>query len=159
MTLFSNLLVAVSGSEASLLAAKYAVVMAKLYKCSLTAVYVVDIATIRQLTLSRIFVSEESREYERSLEENGQRYLAFVEELARAKGVKIDKEIRRGAIHTEILNAAEDHETDLIVLGGWERERSSREILSHIPLEIMIGAQCPVYVVKEPNVDHIYRNA
>ena len=50
--LFSNILVAVSGSDASIHAAKYAIIMAKQYRCRLSAVYVVDTATIRQLTLS-----------------------------------------------------------------------------------------------------------
>jgi nucleotide-binding universal stress UspA family protein len=89
--LISNIVVVITGSDASILAAKYAIVMAKTYHCKLTAVYVVDIATIRQLTLSKIFIQEESTEYERSLEANGERYLSFVEELARAKGVRIER--------------------------------------------------------------------
>ena len=98
--LFSNIVVAITGSDASILAAKYAIVMAKLYRCRISAVYVVDTATIRQLTLSKIFIQEESQEYEKSLEANGERYLSFVEELARAKGVKVDRIIRRGAVYT-----------------------------------------------------------
>jgi nucleotide-binding universal stress UspA family protein len=158
-SLFSNILVAVTGSDASIAAAKYAVVMAKTYKCHLSAVYVVDTATIKQLTLTKIFVPEESREYEMSLEANGKRYLSFVEELARAKGVKIEKEIRRGAVYTEVLGAAEDRKADLIVLGGWERERSARDIISHSHREIMINAKCGVLIVKEPDIDQIYKQA
>ncbi|MDR2517817.1 MAG: universal stress protein [Spirochaetaceae bacterium] len=156
--LFSNIVAAITGSDASILAAKYAIVMAKIYRCHLTAVYVVDTATIRQLTLSKIFIQEESQEYEKSLEANGKRYLAFVEELARAKGVKIETEIRRGAVYTEILTAAEDKKADLIVLGGWEQHRSARDIISHAHREVMVNAKCSVLLVKEPNVDHIYKN-
>ncbi len=76
--IISNIVTAVTGSDASIMAAKYAIVMAKLYRCRLSAVYVVDTATIKQLTLSRIFIQEESVEYEKSLEANGERYLAFV---------------------------------------------------------------------------------
>jgi len=108
------------------LAAKYAIVLAKLYRCRLSAAYVVDTATIKQLTLSKIFIQEESQEYERSLQTNGERYLAFVEELARAKGVKIERELRRGAVYTEILAVAEEKKADLIILGGWEKNRSVR---------------------------------
>ena len=155
--LFTNIVVAITGSDASILAAKYAIVMAKTYHCRLWAVYVVDTATIKQLQLSKIFVQEESQEYERSLQSNGERYLSFVEELAHAKGVKIEKEIRHGTIYTEILTVADDKNADLIVLGGWEKDRNPRDILSHTYREIMVNAKCSVIFVKEPNIDLIYR--
>ena len=154
----SNIIVAVTGSDASIMAAKYAIVMAKTYNCRLSVVYVVDTATIKQLMLSKIFIQEESIEYEKNITENGERYLAFVEELARAKGVKIEKEIRRGAVYTEILTAADERKADLIVLGGWERDRSARDILGHAQREIMIGAKCSVLLVKEPNIEQMYKH-
>jgi nucleotide-binding universal stress UspA family protein len=140
-----------------MLGAKYAIVLAKTYRLRLSAVYVVDTATIKQLTLSRIFIQEESNEYEKSLEANGERYLSFVEELARAKGVKIERELRKGAVYTEILNAADEKKADLIVLGGWEKDRSARDIISHAHREIMANAKCPVLIVKEPAIDQIYK--
>jgi nucleotide-binding universal stress UspA family protein len=157
--LISNIVVVITGSDASILAAKYAIVMSKLYRCRLTAVYVVDTATIRQLTLSKIFIQEESQEYERSLEANGERYLSFVEELARAKGVKIEREIRKGAVYTEILAVADEKKADLIVLGGWEKGRSARDIISHSHREIMVNAKCSVFLAKEPAIDQIYKQA
>ena len=157
--LFSRIVVAISGSDASILAAKYAIVMAKLYHCKLSAVYVVDTATIRQLTLSKIFIPEESQEYERSLQANGERYLSFVEELATAKGIKIEKEIRHGAVYTEILMAADERKADLIILGGWEKDRSTRDIFSHSHREIMINAKCSILLAKEQNIDQIYKQA
>jgi nucleotide-binding universal stress UspA family protein len=155
--LFSNIVVAITGSDASILAAKYAIGLAKNYRCRLTAVYVVDTATIRQLTLSKIFVQEESFEYEQSLESNGKRYLSFVEELARSKGIKLSAELRRGAVYTEILTLAEDKKADLILLGGWEKHRSPRDIISHVHREVMVNAKCSVMLVKEPNIDHFFK--
>ncbi|MDR0997880.1 MAG: universal stress protein [Treponema sp.] len=157
--LISNIVAVITGSDASILAAKYAIVMAKAYRCKMTAVYVVDTATIRQLTLSKIFIQEESQEYEKSLTSNGERYLSFVEELARAKGVKIDREIRQGAVYTEILTVADDRKADLIVLGGWEKDRSARDIISQAHREIMVNAKCSVLLVKEPGIDQIYKQA
>jgi nucleotide-binding universal stress UspA family protein len=157
--LISNILVAVSGSDASILASKYAIVLAKLYRCRLSAVYVVDTATIRQLTLSKIFIQEESQEYEKGLEANGERYLSFVEDLARAKGVKIEREMRKGAVYTEILGAAGERKADLILLGGWEKDRSARDIISHAHREIMVNAKCSVLLVKEPSIDLLYKQA
>jgi nucleotide-binding universal stress UspA family protein len=155
--LISNIITGVSGSDASIMAVKYAIVMAKTNRCRLSAVYVVDTATIKQLTLSKIFIQEESLEYEKSLEANGARYLAFVEELAHAKGVKIDKEIRKGAVYTEILTAAEDRRADLIVMGGWEKGRNARDIIGQAHHEIMLQAKCSVLVVKDPEIDLLYK--
>ena len=156
--LFSNIVTLVTGSDASILAAKYAITMAKYYRCHLCAVYVVDTATIRQLTLSKIFIQEESAEYEKSLEANGKRYLSFVEELAHAKGVKIDPVLRKGAVYTETLNVAEERKADLIVLGGWEKDRSFQDIIGHAQREIMVNAKCSVVIAKEPNIDQIYKH-
>jgi len=155
--LYSNIITVVTGSEASIMAAKYAIVMSKIFHCRLSAVYVVDTATIRQLTLSKIFIQEESAEYERSLEANGHRYLSFVDELAKAKGVKIEQEIRRGAVYTEILTAADERKADLILLGGWEKDRSTRDIIGHAHHEIMYNAKCPVLLVKSPGVEQLYK--
>jgi nucleotide-binding universal stress UspA family protein len=135
--LFQTIVVAVSGSEASINASKYAIVMAKQYRCRLVAVNVVDTATLKELLLSRIFVEEESFEYERSLEENGQRYLNYIEELAGKKGVEVEKVLRRGAVFSEIINVAEEREADLILLGGFEEQGGTRDVLSRQHRDIL----------------------
>jgi nucleotide-binding universal stress UspA family protein len=157
--LINSIVTVVTGTDASILAAKYAIVMAKIYHCKLTAVYVVDTATIKQLTLSRIFIQEEGIEYEKSLEANGNRYLTFVDELAHAKGVKIERIMRKGAVYTEVLAVADEKKADMILLGGWERETKSRDIIGHSHREIMANAKCSVLLVKEPDIDQIYKNA
>jgi nucleotide-binding universal stress UspA family protein len=157
--LISNIVTAVTGTDASILAAKYAIIMAKYYRCKLSAVYVVDTATIKQLTLSKIFIQEEGIEYEKSLEANGNRYLTFVEELANAKGVKLERILRRGAIYTEVLSVADEKKADLILLGGWEKDTKTKDIIGTSHREIMANAKCSVMLVKEPSIDQIYKNA
>jgi len=154
----SHIVVAVSGSEASIGAAKYAVVLARQFKSRLTAVYVIDTATIRQLAMNRIFVPEESAEYERSLTDNGKRYLHFAQELAQAKGVPLETDLRRGAVHTEIMACADERKADTILLGGWERGRPERDILSMSHREIIFNAHCSVLIVKEPFIEQIYKS-
>jgi nucleotide-binding universal stress UspA family protein len=156
--LISNIVTAVTGTDASILAAKYAIVMAKTYNCKVSAVYVVDTATIKQLMLSKIFLQEEGAEYEKSLEANGNRYLTFVEELAAAKGVKIEKIIRKGAIYTEILTVADEKKANLILLGGWEKDTKTKDIIGHSHREIMANSKCSVFLVKEPEIDQIYKH-
>ncbi len=155
--LFQNVVVAVSGSEASINASKFGIAMAKLYRSNLTAVYVVDTATLKELLLSKIFVEDESFEYEKSLEDNGHRYLNYIEELANKKGVSVDKVLRKGAIFSEIINVADETEADLIVIGGFEEKGAYRDVLSRQHRDILKNAKCSILVVKEPDVDFIYR--
>ena len=156
-SLLSHIILAVSGSGASVNAARYAIVMAKLYRCKLTAVCVVDTATLKQLAFSKILVAEESAEYQKSLEENAKRYLAFVDELARVRGVHIEQEIRAGTVSTEIIACAQEHDADLIILGGWEKDRDPRDIVGHTHREILINAKTSVLVVKDRDIEQIYR--
>ncbi|MDR0324048.1 MAG: universal stress protein [Treponema sp.] len=157
--LINNIVVAVTGTDASILAAKYAIVLTKQYNCTLNAVYVVDTATIKMLTLSKIFIKEEGLEYEKNLENNGNRYLAYVEELAKAKNVKVEKIMRKGAIYTEVLSVADEKKADLILLGGWEKDTKTKDIIGNSHREIMANAKCSVMLVKEPNIDQIYAKA
>ncbi len=155
--LLRTIVVAVSGSEASIAAAKYAIAMARAYRLRVLAVYVVDTATLRELLLSRIFIEEESADYEKSLEQNGQRYLNYVEELAGKKGVEVEKILRRGSVSTEIVEAAEDAHADLILLGGQEERGALRDALSRQQREIMRNSRCSVLIVKEPEIEAIYK--
>jgi nucleotide-binding universal stress UspA family protein len=81
-----------------------------------------------------------------------------VEELASAKGVKIEKIMRRGAIYTEVLAAADEKKADLILLGGFEKDTKTKDIVGHSHREIMMNAKCSVLLVKEPEIDQIYKH-
>lgn len=87
--LLQKLIVAVNGSEQSLSAAMYSIMLAMQYKCELKAVYVVDSATLKQLELSRFFIPEESARYKERLTEDGQKYLEYVKRLAEGKNSRL----------------------------------------------------------------------
>ncbi len=155
--LFPTVVVAVSGSEASINAAKYAIALAKGYRSRVLAVYVVDTATLKELLLSHIFIEEESADYEKSLEQNGQRYLDYIAELAAKKGVQVEKILRRGSIATEIVEVAEDNQAGMILIGGFEEKGIVRDAISRQRREIVRHARCSVLIVKEPEIETIYR--
>ena len=158
--LFQNILVMVNGTEASINAVRYAVLMAKLYRCKVFACYVVDTATIKQIMLSRVFIEEESAEYEHSLEENGKRYLAWVDEIGKSKGVKIECELRRGAVWSEIVSLAEARRVDAILLGASDSSGSDqKEIQSSTFRSILLNARCSVIAVKEAMIEQLYKLA
>ncbi len=155
--LFQTVLVAVSGSEQSINAAKYGIALAKSYRSRLLAVYVVDTDTLKELLLTRIFVEEESADYQRSLEQNGLRYLEYVAELGKKKGVTVEKHLRRGAVPTEIIDAAEESGADLILLGAFEGQTNLRDLLGRQHREILRNAKCSILIVKEPDINDLYR--
>lgn len=156
--LYRKVLVLINGSEASIQAAKYGILMSKLYRCELEALYVVDTATLKQLTLNKFFVSEESKEYQESLTADGKRYLQYVEDLAKSKGVKINIALKTGSVWSETVAEAENLEADLILLGGYDTNtKDNKDILSSSYKEIMINAPCSVQLVREKMIDQMYK--
>lgn len=150
----------INGTEASINAVRYAVLMSKLYRSNVSAVYVVDTATIKQLVISRVFIEEESAEYERSLEENGRRYLQYVAEIGKAKGVTIDCELKKGTIWSEVISFAEQRNADLILVGASDSNGTDeKEVQSTVFRSILLNARCSVLAVKEPMIEYLYRLA
>jgi nucleotide-binding universal stress UspA family protein len=146
--LFRNLLLVVDGSEASVAAANLAVRMAVQQDCALTAVYVIDTATLDYLLQMRIFVSQEREGFERDLEKTGARYLEYVSTIARNNGTTVQTVLRHGSIHQEILKEARERGVDAIVLGGWKRTIARKDVASLERQHILDQADCPVVVVK-----------
>ncbi|ULQ60349.1 universal stress protein [Brucepastera parasyntrophica] len=158
--LFQNVLVLVNGTEASINAVRYAILMAKLYRCRVYAVYVVDTATIKQLTLNRIFIEEEGTAYEQSLDENGRHYLSYISELGKEKGVTIETELRYGAVWSEIVASAEEKKADAILLGGYDKTMTDqKDMLSSTYRFILMNARCSVLMVKEKMIEQLYKLA
>jgi len=156
--LLSKVIVLAEGLYSSTAPAKYAVALARAFGTEVLAVYAVDTAAIRHLSKRRIFIDEESEEYERSLEETGRHRLAFVEELARVKGVRIETRLLKGSIAGEVVRLAEESGADCILLGGWEHNRDFRDIIMEANREIASLAPCSVLFVKNRDAELAYGN-
>ncbi|MBQ0052410.1 MAG: universal stress protein [Treponema sp.] len=164
--LIQKVVVAVNGSEQSIHAAMYGIMLAKQYKFELKAVYVVDSATLKQLELSKFFLAEEAERYAKNLNSDGERYLKYVAELAKQKDVKIETELRSGAIWSELIKSAEDYKADLILLGGKEHgsNASMNSVLRHDKIsatnsEIIGSSNCNVLVVRKPEIEKLFKLA
>ncbi|HAK69672.1 MAG TPA: universal stress protein [Treponema sp.] len=159
--IFQKVLVAYNGSKSSLHAVMYAILMAKAYKCRVKVVYVVDTDTIKKLTLTKFLMKEEGYSFEGDLQQDGDKDLVFVTKLAKSKGVKIDAELRKGAVWSEIIAAADDYKADLILLGGAE-DTSVSSLISHGLIgaqdsEIIGSAHCSVMVVRQPYIEQLFK--
>lgn len=153
---YKKILVAINGSETSIHAAMYAIMMAATYKLQLRVVYVVDSATIKYLGLNQILIHEEEVEFQNDLVQEGSSYLDYVQSLAASKGLEIEKDLRQGTVYTEILKSAQEYEADLILIGGHERKNSDSLIkkttLSQNRNELLAKSRCPVLVVQKSTI-------
>ena len=147
----NKILVYVDGTDTSIAAAEYAIVLAKLHAAPLHAAYIVDTKVLEDLMRARIFIKEEAADYEYDLEEDGKRYRNHVRQLGRAKQVEVNPILVRGEPAREIVKQIEALEIDLLVLNEIEEFTSRRESF-HDPKEQMLRrAQCQILIVKDPD--------
>lgn len=158
---FKNVVVAVSGRQSSIHAAMYAIMMAKSYNLNLKFVYVVDVATIKYLSMNKLLITNEQNEIENKLREDGDHYLDYVEMLSISKGVKCQKELREGSVFREILDSAEEFDADLILLGGNEKEVNKKGVknfaMTATENEVLANSLCPVMIVQKPNIEKLFK--
>lgn len=144
---FSKVLVAVDGSEASMDAAKYATQIAVRYRADLIVLYVIltDITIFGPDTPTHINV----------LKQQAQEVLDKVKELSAAtigdSGTKV-------GIRTEFVGSpsavggiagfAEKEEVDLIVVGTRGRSGFKKLLLGSVASGVVNYSHCPVLVVK-----------
>ncbi|QTQ14464.1 universal stress protein [Treponema parvum] len=160
--LLKNVLVAVNGSEASMHASMYGILLAKQLHVNLKAVFVVDTATLKQLTMTKLFVADESESYETNLVADGEHYLQYIIDLAKQKGVQIETELRKGAVWSEIIACADEFNADLILIGGRKinaYDSMRRNVISASRGEIISGAHCSVMVVRKSGLEQIFKQA
>jgi len=161
-SIIQNVVVLINSSEASIHAAQYGIILSKMYRCNLKAVYVVDTASIKYLTLGKFFIETEAKMYEDNLQIEGQRYLDYVKDLGKAKGIKVETELRKGAVWSEVIMAADEMNANLILLGGYKSEMNSSPIEKHDAVsssnrDILSNAHCSVLVVREKMIEQLYK--
>ena len=162
--LVKNVLVAVNGSQSSIHAAMYGIILAKQNHYNLKFVYVVDTATLRRLTIGKFLVQDESDSFESALHSDGEKYLKYVYELAKKKGVKAEFELREGSVWVEVVQAADAFGARLILLGGHPsryavtgKASQDSSAFSKTDKEIILNANCSTLVVYEPKIEELFK--
>lgn len=143
-----RILVNVDGTEQSITAAQYAIVLAKSLGAELFALYVVNTRALNELVKAHIFLESEQEEYHRDLDEDAERYLNHVRALARGKGISVTAQSASGAVHIEIMNKVKEHGIDLLVLGELSQIRSRRDELYNETERAMRSVTCSVLIAK-----------
>ena len=152
-----KLLVAINGSDISIRAAMYAVMLARTYKTELKFVYVIDSATIRYLGMNQMLAKDEQIDYKVDLAYEGQNYLEYAVGLAASKGVVAQSELKDGSVVTEIIKCAKDFEADMILIGGADKKKGEqlfkRNVHSSHQSDIIENSKIPVIVVKGDDIE------
>jgi nucleotide-binding universal stress UspA family protein len=157
---FDTILLHVEASEAGLVAARYAIVLASKFGARLHAVYVVNEKMLEELLSAKVFVEEEEVDLERDLEEDGRRYLSAVERLAGEKGVELTTDLAKGVVHREIVDRATQLGASLIIIGEIEEPMSRRDAFFDEGEMILRLAKCPVLTAKgDEFVRELYNSA
>jgi nucleotide-binding universal stress UspA family protein len=152
-----KILIAVDATEASLAAARYGIAIAGTYGAELHAVYVVNEKLLEELVRAKVFVEAEEVDLEADLEEDGKRYLSYVEKLARDKNVSVTTELLKGIVHRQIVDKATQIGATLIIIGEIEEPLSRKDAFYDEGEMVLRRAGCPVLMVKgESLVDDVY---
>jgi nucleotide-binding universal stress UspA family protein len=144
-----KIMVYIDGTEQSVTAAQYAICLASFSGAELIAHYVINIRAVEDLLKARIFLKDEQVEYEHDMEADAERYLNYVNELAMKKGVSIIKKRSKGNVHKEIVNAVNEDDVDLLVIGELSRIRSRRDEFYDETERAMRTVPCSVLIVKD----------
>ena len=153
-----KILLTIAGGDTSIIAAKYAICMAKYLDSELFVQYVINMKALDDLLKAKVFVEVESMEYERELEEQGTRYLNNIKELAEAKGVKVNSILSKGVIHDEVVKTLQESGMDILIMGELKELISRTNSFYDEGERIFREAKCPVLVVKgeEERIERMY---
>lgn len=150
---FSNILVAIDGSEPSFDAADYAVSIAELYNSQLTALYVVS-ARVNNDFDSDTPIDKMPDQIKKIMNEAKIESEPWFDRIRR----EIDNEslinfrtkivLSSAKVSEVIVNFSENAKVDLIVIGTRGRSGFKRLLLGSVASDTVTYAHCPVLVVK-----------
>lgn len=144
----NKILLYIDGSESSITAAQMAIAIAKSNGAYLKVIYVVNENLLNELLKAKIFVQVEKMDYERDLEEDGRRYLNYIEKLAGKKSLQVETVLRKGVVHEEVAREVDDYGADMLVQGELGEVLSLRDSFYEEGERILRKSKCCVLVVR-----------
>lgn len=144
-----RILVYIDGTEESMTAAQYAILLSKAVGAELYGTFIVNTHALNDLLKSHIFVESEQMEYQRDLEADAGKYLQHFADIAEEKGVEAETIQESGMVHIKIKEMIRELDIDLLVIGELSRIRSRRDEFLNESERAMRNAPCSVLVVKD----------
>ena len=144
-----RILIYIDGSEESLTAAQYAILLSKAVGAKLYATFIVNTHALNDLLKSNIFVESEQMEYQRDLEQDAKKYLQHFVTMAAEKKVEVETIHENGIVHVKIKEIIREFDIDLLIVGELSRIRSRRDEFLHEGERAMRTVRCSVLIVKD----------
>ena len=143
MPVFTNILIAVDGSEASQRAFVRAVDEAKVWNAKLHAVYIVETGLFSSLpadnTVEIMY---------RVLEQEGETVLARAKKDASGKGVNLVTHMKQGHAGSEVIALAESEKSDLIIVGSHGKSQTDRLLIGSVSTYVVTRSRVTTMVVR-----------
>ncbi|WP_336338860.1 universal stress protein [Haloarcula brevis] len=144
--MYDSILLASDGTAASTNAESHAITLAGDHDATLHVVYVVDEDVYTAYSGDEYV--DESEGPEHGLEETGQETLARIRADAEAAGVEVTTTLKHGRPAESIIDAADEVDADVLVLGTKRRPAEYRSLLGSITDKVLRLTERPSVVVK-----------
>ncbi|MFC6614297.1 universal stress protein [Halopenitus salinus] len=136
--MYETLLVPTDGSPGSTVAAEAAMVLADRFDAEVHALFVID----ERYVPTEFDIPVEAAERE------GERAVEAVERLGEEHGVHVEKHLRRGVPHTEILEAIDEYPAEMVVMGTHGRTGIERLVhLGGVTERVIRSSPVPVVTI------------
>ena len=142
--LYRNILIATDGSESSRFAADSGIKLARLSGAKIQAVYVINIYAYSSIPRDPVW----SESMYTQFKELGRDAVSYIENMAKDEGVNVETRILEGYPAEEILNFAEEQDSDLIVLGSLGKTAIERFLIGSVSEKVVKNAKVSVLIVR-----------
>jgi nucleotide-binding universal stress UspA family protein len=143
MPVFTNILVAIDGSDASQRVLVRAVEEAKVWNARLQVIYVVETGLFSSLpadnTVEIMY---------RVLEKEGTEILEKAKKYAAEKGITPVTHMKQGHAGSEVITIAEKEKTDLVVVGSHGKSQADRLLIGSVSTYVVTHSKVTTMVVR-----------
>jgi nucleotide-binding universal stress UspA family protein len=143
MPVFTNILVAMDGSEASQRALSQAVDLAKLCNAKLHSIYIVETGLFSSLPMEGTVEIMYS-----VLEKEGEEVMERAKKYASEKGITLITHLKQGHAGSEILALAEEEKSDLIIVGSHGKSNTDRLLIGSVSTFVVTHSTVTTMVVR-----------
>jgi nucleotide-binding universal stress UspA family protein len=140
----SGILIATDGSKSSDRAADLGIKFARQYGAKVYAVYGKNVTAYDTVIIDEAWCTEALQEYDKE----AHRATSSIVDKAKFAGLDAVPSILKGVVADEILNFADKHGVDLIVVGSHGRVGFERFALGSVSEKVVRHAKVPVLVVR-----------